>query len=82
MSHHIRFKGDIAAWGHRRDDGVTGRAIVHRAVVGLYFDRQVVRAGCQGIHALDCVIRGTVVLPPKYQVAVAPVNSNAAVACV
>ena len=65
MSHHIRFKGDRTAWEHRIDDCVTGRAIFHRAVVGLYFDSPVVRAGCQGIHALGCVTRGTVVLSPE-----------------
>jgi hypothetical protein len=47
------------------DDCVTGRAIVHRAVVGLYFDSPVVRAGCQGTHALGGMTRGTVVPPPE-----------------
>jgi hypothetical protein len=65
MSHHISFKGDRTAWEHRIDDCVTGRAIVRRAVVGLYFDSQVVRASCQGIHALGGMPRGTVVLPPE-----------------
>ena len=65
MSHHIRFKGDRAVWGHNRDDGVTGRAIVHRAVVGLYFDSPVVRADCQAIHTLGGMIRGTFVFPPE-----------------
>ena len=64
-SHHIRFKGDRTGWEHRIDDCVTGRAIARRAVVGLYFDSQVVRASCQGIHALGGMPRGTVVLPPE-----------------
>lgn len=65
VSHHIRFEGDRTGWEHRMDDCVTGHAIVHRAVVGLYLDSPVVRAGCQGIHALGCVTRDTVVLPPE-----------------